>query len=51
MKTNYLKNISNGVHFFDKAAGRVSATLPKMYTLASTFQDFRSDLLSIKISR
>ena len=45
MKTDYLKNISNGVHFFDKAVGWVSATLPKMYSLASTFQAFRSDLL------
>ena len=52
MKRNYLKNISNGVHFFDKVAGLVSATLPKMYSLARTFQVFRSDLLlSIKISR
>ena len=38
--------------FFDKVAGWVSATLPKMYSLASTFQGFRSDLLlSIKILR
>ena len=52
MKTDYLKNISNGVHFFDKAVGWVSATLPKMYSLASTFQAFRSDLLlSIRILR
>ena len=52
MKTNYLKNISNVVHFFDKVAGWVSATLPKMYFLTSTFQGFYLDLLlSIKISR
>ena len=43
MQTNYLKNASNGVYFFDKVAGWVSA---------STFQSFRSDLLlSIKISQ
>ena len=41
-----------GFIFFDKVADWVSATLPKMYSLASTFQGFRSDLLlSIKISR
>ena len=28
--------------FFDKVAGWVSATLPKMYSLASTFQGFVS---------
>ena len=33
--------------FFDKVAGWVSATLPKMYSLASTFQG----LLSIKTSQ
>ena len=50
MQTNYLENICNEVHFFDKVAGWVSATLPKMYSLARTFQGFRSDLLlSIKI--
>ena len=43
MQTNYLKNASNGVYFFGKVAGWVSA---------SAFQGFRSDLLlSIKISR
>ena len=52
MKTNYLKNISNVVHFFNKVAGWVSATLSKMYSLSSTFQGFCSDLLlSVKISR
>ena len=40
------------VHFFAKVAGWVSATLPKMYSLASTIQGFLSDLLlSIKTSR
>ena len=45
MKTNYLKNISNVVHYFNKVAGWLSAILPKMYSLASTFQGFCSDLL------
>ena len=45
MQTNYLEYISNEAPFFDKIAGWVSATLPKMYSLASTFQGFRSDLL------
>ena len=41
-----------GFIFFDKVAGWVSTTLPKMYSLASTFQGFRSNLLlSIKFSR
>ena len=40
-----------GFIFFDKAASWVSTTLPKMYSLASTIQGFRSGLLlSIKIS-
>ena len=51
MQTNFMKNTSNGVHFFDKVAGEGSATLPKMYSLASIFQGFHSDLLlSTKIS-
>ena len=52
MQTNFLKNINNGVHSFGKVADWVVATLPKMYSLASTFQGFCSDLqLSIKILR
>ena len=43
---------SNEVHFFDRDADWVTATLPKIYSLASTFQGFPSDLLlSIKILR
>ena len=41
-----------GFILFDKVAGWMSATLANMYSLASTFQGFRSDLLlSIKILR
>ena len=40
-----------GFILFDKVAGWVSATSANMYSLASTFQGFRSDLLLfIKIS-
>ena len=43
---------SNELHFFDRDADWVSATLSKIYSLASTFQGFPSDLLlSIKILR
>ena len=38
---NQLKDISNGVHFFDKIAGWRSANLPKN---ASIFHNFCSDL-------
>ena len=53
MTSNYLKKISNEkYHFLDKVAGWVSATSPKMCSLASTLQGFRSDLLlSTKLSR
>ena len=38
--------------FFDKVVDWVCVSLPKMYSLASTFQDFRSNLLlTIKILR
>ena len=41
-----------GLIFFDKVAGWGSPNLPKMYSLASIFRGFRSDLLlSVKILR
>ena len=43
MYTSYLKNTNNGIHFFGKIAGRVSVTLPKMHSLASTFHGFLSN--------
>ena len=47
IQKNFLKNICNGAHFFDKIAGQMSATFPKMHP-----QGFCSNLLlPIKISR
>ena len=42
--TNQLKDVCNGVDFFDKIAGWGSAILPKICFSTSIFQDFWSDL-------
>ena len=40
MYTNQLKDVCNGVHFFDKIAGLGSASLPKICFCTSIFRDF-----------